>query len=416
MRSLRRTAQRHPADQGFTLVEVVVALVLLAMVAVTTAGLYIRAMRNTAGLDRRQTAVGVAAQSMELARSIPPVRDATTHYSKLIGGRTAAAVAAQWSAALADLSQTDQESDAAATASSVPLLPMSSTSTVAGVAYTSQQLVGSCWRPAAGGDCVKAAVKVAGSVFMYRVVVQVTWTDTVAASCPGGTCNYVLSSLVDPSTDPSFNVNATNATWPDPPSLHTVTTTTTANTPVTVDLQSSVTSGASPLIASVSSVTQSATATVLPNTTTVTVTPATGFYSGPVVVVTFAITDPYGQSATSTLSVTVNPPAAPTVANCTVTGKKNTTFAANLSGCVSGGTGPFSYVVYQPTKGSLYDAPGGVQASQPFTAYPATLTDSRLYVYPGTGGAGTGVATFSYRVSDGYGHTATATVSVNTTN
>lgn len=308
MRVRRRGSDRLTGpEQGFTLIEVVVALFILTFVMVSVAGLFFRAVHSATSLDRRQAAVAVADQSMELARGIPAQLDAASN-SKLISGRAQSAVAAQWAAATVDLSQTDEAWDTTATAASEPNLPLSSTTTVAGVTYTAQRYVGSCYRPAAGGDCVKAVSKAADSRFMYRVIVQVTWTEGAGTSCSGSACSYALSTLVDPSADPSFNVNATNATWPAAPVLNALNATTAIDTPVTVDVASAVVSGATPLTAVVTNVTQGATASVQPNTTQITITPASGYSSGTDIVVTYRLTDPYEQSTASTITVHVAAP------------------------------------------------------------------------------------------------------------
>src|SRR4051794_23325323 len=150
MRSLvRRARPASRDDQGFTLIEVVVAIVLLTMVSVAMLALFVRAMKGTAGLDRKQAAVAVAGQAIELARSVSAVQDPSVP-SKLISGRTSTAVDSQWTAASAaaawDSSQTDKASDASG--ATTPVVPLTSTSTVASVTYTAYTLVGTCWRPA----------------------------------------------------------------------------------------------------------------------------------------------------------------------------------------------------------------------------------------------------------------------------
>jgi prepilin-type N-terminal cleavage/methylation domain-containing protein len=381
-------------EAGFTLVEVIVALVLLALVAVAVLGLFVRAMKDVTGLDRRQAAVAVAAQSLELARSIPAVRGSSGN-STLISGRTQAAVSAQWAAATgADLSQTDTTWDTTATSSSTPALPLTAATTVAGVTYTTANLVGTCWRPAGGGDCVKAVAKAASSVLMYRVIVFVTWSDGPGTTCSGSACGYTLASLVDPGDDPAFNVNATNATWPAAPVLTVISAATSRDRAVTVDLAGAVTSGATPLTAATGAVTLGATASVLPNTTSVTVTPAAGYVSGSAVTVPFTITDPYGQSASSTLTVHVN--AALSAASFAAGPVHGGPFSIDLSPHVSGGTGTVSYTVSN-------------------SAPSATVTVSGSTVTYKSTGSFSGTTTFTYTASTSFGDTATGTVTVTVT-
>jgi prepilin-type N-terminal cleavage/methylation domain-containing protein len=398
MVTVRRGVRRpSSADLGFTLVEVIIAIVLLALVSMAMLSLFIQAMKDSTGLDRRQAAVAVASQAMEVARTIPPQRSAG---DKLVSGRTQAAVNAQWTAAsAADLSQTDKVWDASATVSSVPVLPLTTTTTVTGVTYTAANLVGSCRRPPAGGDCVRASSPTTDSwVEMYRIIVHVTWAETGGASCSGSACSYSLASLVDPGRDPSFNLFATNASWPPAPVLTTLTATTAMNAAVTVDLADAVTSGATPLVATTGTVTPSGTASVLPNTTNVTVTPVTGFWSGTDITVPFTLTDPYGQATSSTLTVHVNPPAGPTAA----AGTRSTHLSAiqiDLAGFVTGGTGTLTYTITgrtAPFQGTLVAVSGSLVSYTPRSSW-------------------TGTDRFTYQVADTYGHTASAIVTVTVT-
>jgi prepilin-type N-terminal cleavage/methylation domain-containing protein len=382
---------RACGDGGFTLIEVVVALVLLTMVTIGVATLFVRGVKASTTLDRRQEAVAVAGQSLELVRSLSPVR--TNGRSRLIEGRTRAVVDAQWAAAVADLSQTDEEYDSTAIASSTPVLPLSVTTTVGSMTYSVQQIVGSCWRAPGGGDCVRSAAKSASSLFLYRVLIQVTWSEGSAATCSGGSCSTVLSTLIDPSTDPIFNLNATSGTWPPAPVLQPITAATSMNAPVTVDLAGAVITAANPLSASITSATQGADAAVVPNTTMVTVTPAGGFWSGPEVVVNFTLTDPYGQSASGTLTVHVSPPPKPNAAAGAAATAFKTPVSIDLSAFVSGGSGPLQFAVSAPTGGTLGPVNGATVVFTPNATF-------------------SGAATFSYTVSDTYGQSSTGTVTV----
>jgi prepilin-type N-terminal cleavage/methylation domain-containing protein len=350
----RRTGRPIPVDQGFTLVEVIIAIVLLAMVSVSMLGLFVRAMKDSTGLDRRQAAVAVASQAMELARSIPAVQQDSSHNSKLTGGRTQTAVNAQWAAAsAADLSQTDESWDTNATVSSVPVLPLTSTSAVAGVTYTATNLVGTCWRDPGTNACIKAlspsspltTPPTASSVLMYRVIVLVTWSEGAGTTCSGSACSYALATLVDPGTDPPFNLNATNASWPAAPVVKPLSVSVAENSSIVVDLQSAVTNGATSLVASITSgaAITNGTATVMPNTTNLTVTPATNFASGPDIAVPFTLTDPYGQSASSTLSVHVVGPL--TASDFTVTVQRGKSLTIDLAPYIANGTGTLTYSV-----------------------------------------------------------------------
>ncbi len=216
MRAFRHARQRQAADDGgFTLIEVVVALVLLSLIMSAVTTLFLRSMKSSAGLQDRQAAVPVATQAMDLARSIPAVRD-TAGDSSLVAGRWQTAVNTQWAAVVGldgvDLSDTYPAWDSTATATSTPVLPMSTTVLVSGKAYNVQTLVGVCYRENVDSDCVKLsgqssppATPPAGQVLLYRVIVVVSF-KTADGGCVAG-CTYVTSTLIDPSTDPTFNTN-----------------------------------------------------------------------------------------------------------------------------------------------------------------------------------------------------------------
>jgi prepilin-type N-terminal cleavage/methylation domain-containing protein len=100
-RSLRPSGR----DGGFTLIETVVAVVLMGIVPHGVAGLLIRSTSSAAQIARTNVAAQLADQQMELVRSIK-ASEATPFASKLLAGRTEAAVQAQWASAPAALAQT----------------------------------------------------------------------------------------------------------------------------------------------------------------------------------------------------------------------------------------------------------------------------------------------------------------------
>jgi large repetitive protein len=204
-------------DSGFTMIEVVVSLVLLALIMSGVIGLFVRMLHSSSGIQGRQAAVPVANQALDFARSIPALRDGTGN-SKLIAGRYQTSVTAQWAAA-ASISGVDMSGmyatwDTTATATSTPNLPLTTTVLVSGKSYSVQTLIGVCYRTGVNSPCTKVsgyatppAVLPAGKVALYRVIVAVTFT-TPGDSCSSG-CTYVASTLIDPSSDPTFNTNET---------------------------------------------------------------------------------------------------------------------------------------------------------------------------------------------------------------
>ncbi len=73
VRPFRRALVARPrrrGDAGFTLIEVVLALVLLSTLMSSMAVLFVRGMQHLSGLQRRQAAVQVAAQAIEAVRAV----------------------------------------------------------------------------------------------------------------------------------------------------------------------------------------------------------------------------------------------------------------------------------------------------------------------------------------------------------
>ncbi len=223
MRAFRHARHgRATGDGGFTLIEVIVSLVLLSLIMSAVTTLFIRSQKSSVGLQDRQAAVPVATQAMDIARTIPAVRDSAGN-SSLVGGRTQAAVTAQWASVAGlpgvDLSDTYATWDTTATSGSTPVLPLATTVLISGKAYDVQSLVGICYRADVDSDCVKLsgqstppATTPAGQVALYRVIIVVSF-KTPDGGCVGG-CTYVTSTLIDPSVDPTFNTN--NVSIPPP--------------------------------------------------------------------------------------------------------------------------------------------------------------------------------------------------------
>jgi prepilin-type N-terminal cleavage/methylation domain-containing protein len=226
----RLDPSRRHQDAGFTLIEVIVALVILGLVA--TGGLYffVNGTRAVTHQQRSQNAVVVANQAMEVAHSVQPRKSATLGTYGVMTGRDQAAVQAAWSEAAAvgteGLSDTYPSWDPGAApvggeydAPSLvdDAVPLRSSTTLAGVRYDVTTLLGLCYRPlstAAGasaacstlaGQAVPPGSAPAGHAELVRAMVLVTWTATAGDCGDGGRCSYQLSSLIDPSEDIEWN-------------------------------------------------------------------------------------------------------------------------------------------------------------------------------------------------------------------
>lgn len=225
----RRTAvqaPRRPApapDGGFTLIEVIVALTLLAVISTAALYFFVSGTRSVTHQQRTHSAVSAANDAMEQVFSyVPQMAGSTvsTTSSGLLVGRLDTDVTAAWSAAAAagipGIAETYPGWDrATAPAPQAGLgddrIKLTRTITASGVTYQVRTLIGYCYRVATnpngactriGGDSVGNPN--AGYVRMLRSIVVVTWPGT-ANSCRSGTCSYQIQSLIDPNSDLKWN-------------------------------------------------------------------------------------------------------------------------------------------------------------------------------------------------------------------
>jgi prepilin-type N-terminal cleavage/methylation domain-containing protein len=204
---------RAATEEGFTLVEVIIALVLMSVVMSSIAVFFVGSVRHGAGLQRRQAAVAVAGQALEAARAVSALPD-SAGCVKLLQGRTQSLVDAQWASApsTVDLSTT-AKGVMPASCGSTAIVPLTGVAramgtvvdpiVLNGLPYTVRTFIGTCKLTGSTGGCTTSGT---GST-LYRIVVAVTWTG---AGC-AGTCQYTTSSLVDPSSDPVYNVRSASA-------------------------------------------------------------------------------------------------------------------------------------------------------------------------------------------------------------
>ena len=202
---------RHPEDgrdHGFTLVEVIIALVLLGLIAASSAVFFLRSTVAASEQQRNQAATALATQAMDSARAVQA--------DYLLAGRWETAVKDQWNASSTPLkTSTFPTWDDTAGAASVPTLPLRSTVQQRGETYSISTLVGVCFRPTGNltnDRCTKATASnaqstVAGHVRMLRIIVEVSWTSgNGSARCAAGTCTYRADTLVDPSDELRWSV------------------------------------------------------------------------------------------------------------------------------------------------------------------------------------------------------------------
>lgn len=212
------TTTRHADDSGFTLVEVVAALAVMAVISTAALYFFVNGTRTVTHQSRSQAAVTVASESMEraFAVSAKPVTKSAKTFSGLLVDRKQADVTAAWSAAsAAGLDGLDQSYPAwdPFPTGGAAAVDLRRTTTLDGVTYTSDILIGTCYRLATSTspqDCTKVTGQVndpgvapAGRAQLLRVMVLVSWPDTTG-TC-GGRCTYEAQSLVDPNSDIVWN-------------------------------------------------------------------------------------------------------------------------------------------------------------------------------------------------------------------
>lgn len=201
-------------DEGFTLIEVVVSLTLMSVMATAALYFFVGGTRAVTQQQRAQSSVVVANQAMELAYGVSAKPSGGV--SGLLVGRTQAAVAAQWTGvtSVEGMAQAYQAWDPTATSGDTPAVPLTSTTELDGITYTSTTYIGACYRPMAAtatDDCgllpgllTAPATVPSGYARMLRVMVLVSWPAS-SGTCAAGACQYQVSSLVDPNTDLEWN-------------------------------------------------------------------------------------------------------------------------------------------------------------------------------------------------------------------
>ncbi len=186
------TVSRRPADAGFTMVEVLVALAVITTLMAALGTYFIASQRISRSEAQAQAATRIAQAGMEYARGF--------------GGPTLL-VGRQQCGSCDNLAPYDVwgylsdtlrwDAPVTGVAPSVPLPRYADAEQVVvnRVTYYRFYFVGRCWQPANGGPC---GTNTTLPVPMVRLVVGVLWNE---ASCPGGMCIRASSALF--SADPS---------------------------------------------------------------------------------------------------------------------------------------------------------------------------------------------------------------------
>ncbi|MGK5682656.1 putative Ig domain-containing protein [Actinoplanes sp. URMC 104] len=233
---MRRGPGRLRGDEGFTVIEVMLALTLLATTMAAMGPFFVSSFQFIARQSADQAAIQLANSAIEQVRALKG--------SSLLSGRSEAKSTEQWRDAFENgpeamkaylavpglaspagvnrkltmrlawdttISDVDAGEDAA-----ISILPqeMARDTTV----YTRSIFVGECnvylmnlpGYPRSSGDCVNPDVVPPPSaddprvLQFFRAVVLVTWTDK---KCPANRCSQIASTLISRASEPTFDFN-----------------------------------------------------------------------------------------------------------------------------------------------------------------------------------------------------------------
>lgn len=186
-------------ENGFTLIEVTVAISLLLVVALAAGAFAVNALKLSTQQQRAQVAVTVAGERME---QVQRLTTSSAQPTTLVAGRGETAVKDAWAAnaAVEGVAQTYPLWGTAG----VETVPITQSTERSGSTYVSTVLIGSCYQfKTTAGACTKASATadpyptaVPDRSRLLRVVVTVTY----AGSCPGG-CRYTTAALFDTKGD-----------------------------------------------------------------------------------------------------------------------------------------------------------------------------------------------------------------------
>ncbi|MGA5303591.1 type IV pilus modification PilV family protein [Nucisporomicrobium flavum] len=189
-----RLSSGRPADDGFTIIEVMVALALISTVMAALGTYFVSSARTSRYQAQIQTATRLAQSGMEAARGFGG--------PTLLVGRAQCGACTDVSGfdSLGYLSDTVRwDAPVAAVTATVPLPDVAEITSVNGVSYYRYYFVGRCWQASGGGRC---GVNNALPAAMVRLVVGVAWRSP---DCRHAVCIRAATSLfsADPS-DPVF--------------------------------------------------------------------------------------------------------------------------------------------------------------------------------------------------------------------
>jgi prepilin-type N-terminal cleavage/methylation domain-containing protein len=190
-------------DRGMTLIEVVVAITILAVLSTASLGVYLSGINSATAQQRREVAVTVANSVLEDATLTAP--------ANLYVGRSQAVATnlLTLNQAVPSVKQTFAAFQPPPVAA-VPALKPTQTVTLNGTDYQVSTIVGTCFQKKAGGSCTVGSTyptqpaTPADSLVLTRIVVVVRWS--AGSTCAGDACVYDTSTLVDRNSELTWNI------------------------------------------------------------------------------------------------------------------------------------------------------------------------------------------------------------------
>jgi large repetitive protein len=179
---------------------------------------YITSFSATTDAHSREVAAMVADSALDQARAL----DATDQQDGclLLAGRSATAVQNQWdnpapgaSQLLSETAQASDTSQDCPSSSTTPLPASPQTQTVGSQSFAVNYYVGTCWESestssSSHNSCTDPSSPPSTDYEMYRVIADVTWSAP-RSGCGSSGCDYVTSTLISTTANPSFDVNPT---------------------------------------------------------------------------------------------------------------------------------------------------------------------------------------------------------------
>ena len=207
---MQQRPRRLAPEVGTSVIEVIVALFVVALVMTGAGTFFFNSLKNSGLQSQRSTAVALTNQALEKVQAVKP--------DQLLIGRSQDVVRALQNPLVADADVQAVTTQDVVT-STIPetlnyqpppvaaaeVVKTDRLQTVDGTSYRLRIFVNVCYQAGTiGTTCTRTSS--AGSSPIFRATVLTTWTPAGGVTCPGG-CRFSASQLVDFQGDPKFNLN-----------------------------------------------------------------------------------------------------------------------------------------------------------------------------------------------------------------